>query len=80
MSHCVHLVFLSSNLYFTKLKITPEIPIIVVIIQLNGLYGLVSENIATNFTRNNNSEIQDSEDRFQKIPNDTMRQIELSFY
>jgi hypothetical protein len=56
------------------------IAIIVVIIQLNGLYGLVSENIATNFTRNNNSEIQDSEDRFQKIPNDTMRQIELSFY
>ncbi|HJT86101.1 MAG TPA: hypothetical protein VJ697_16600 [Nitrososphaeraceae archaeon] len=56
------------------------IAIIVVIIQLNGLYGLVTENRAINFTRNNNSDIEDSEERFQKIPNDTLRQIELSFY
>ena len=55
------------------------IAIIVVIIQLNGLYGLVTENITYNYTRNNNSEIGNSEDRIQKIPNDTiinMRQIE----
>jgi hypothetical protein len=56
------------------------IAIIVVIIQLNGLFGLVTENIATNFTRYNNSEIDDSDERFQKIPNNTIRQIELSFY
>ena len=60
------------------------IAIIVAIIQLNGLFGLTTENITNNFTKNNNSEGGDSEDRIQKIFHDTivntMRQIELSSY
>ena len=57
------------------------IAIIVVIIQINGLYGLVTENIAYNFTRNNNSEIGNSDESNPKTSNDTIiktvRQIEL---
>ncbi|MGE0242439.1 MAG: hypothetical protein AB7F53_02585 [Nitrososphaeraceae archaeon] len=60
------------------------IAIIVVFIQLNGVFGFVTENIANNETRNNNNDIQDSDDMLQKISNniiiETIRQIELSFY
>jgi hypothetical protein len=60
------------------------IAIIVIFIQLNGVFGFVTENIANYETRNNNNDIRDSDDMLQKISNntiiETIRQMELSFY